>query len=80
MVEALAWRDGDRRVLWLANLTAEAVTLRLVGLAEAGRHLSVIDAAAFERAAIDPDALDRLARPLAAASLTLDAYGVARID
>jgi D-apionolactonase len=80
VVEALAWRDGDRRVLWLANLTPEAVTLRLVGLAEAGRHLSVIDAAAFERAAIDPDALDRLARPLAAASLTLDAYGVARID
>jgi len=39
-----------------------------------------IDAAVFERATREPGALESLARPLIGATLTLDAYGVARID
>jgi len=79
-VAALAWREGDRRVLWLANLTANPVDLAIAGLPKDGARLSVIDAAAFERATREPGALDNLARPLPGSSFTLDAYGVARID
>jgi hypothetical protein len=79
-VAALAWRDGDRRVLWLANLTAQPVEIVIAGLPKTGAGLSVIDATTFERATREPGALDNLARPLSGAKLTLDAYGVARID
>ncbi|SEF06682.1 hypothetical protein SAMN05519104_8249 [Rhizobiales bacterium GAS188] len=79
-VAALAWREGDRRVLWLANLTAEPLALRIAGLPKRGHRLSLIDSAAFKLATREPDALDSLARPLAGEELTLDAYAVARID
>jgi D-apionolactonase len=82
-VAALAWRGVDRVVLWLANLTAERLELRiggLGGLGGSGRRISVIDAAAFEWAVRRPDALDVLARPFGDMELTLDAYAVARID
>ena len=79
-VAALAWREGERRVLWLANLTANPVDLAIAGLPKDGARLSLIDAAAFARATREPGALDNLARPLPGSGLTLDAYGVARID
>jgi|SRR5271166_5128267 len=77
---ALAWCDGERVVLWLANLTAEPLALRIKGLAGEGRSVSVVDAAAFETAATKLDALDSLRLPIDGADLVLDAYGVARID
>jgi D-apionolactonase len=77
---ALAWRENGRSVQWLANLTAEPLSLRIGGLAGANRRLCVIDAAAFEQATMTPDALDVLARPFAGESLTLDAYATALID
>ena len=77
---ALAWRDGERVILWLANLTAEPQTLRIAGLDGSGRQVSVIDAASFEQAVCAPDALDALARPFVGAELTLDAYAAAQID
>jgi D-apionolactonase len=77
---ALAWHEADRRVLWLANLTPEPLALRISGLAEPSRRLSVIDAAAFKQAVSDPGALDLLVRPFAGEKLNLDAYAVARID
>jgi hypothetical protein len=79
-VAALAWREGERPVLWLANLTAEPVDLAIAGLPGNGARLSVVDAAGFERATREPGALENLARPLTGATFTLDAYGVARID
>ena len=36
-VAALAWREGGRVVLWLANLTPEPVTMRIDGRGKAGR-------------------------------------------
>jgi hypothetical protein len=39
-----------------------------------------MDAANFERAARDPDALNALARPFGGAEAALDAYAVARIE
>ena len=79
-VAALAWREGERQVLWLANLTAQPVDLAIAGLPGNGARLSVLDAAGFERATREPGFLESLARPLPGATLTLDAYGVARID
>ena len=79
-VAALAWREGERTILWLANLSAEPRTLSVAGLERSGRRIGVIDAASFEQAARAPDALDALARPFEGAELTLDAYAAARID
>jgi D-apionolactonase len=76
---ALAWREGERTVLWLANLGAAPLALRIEGLGEAGRRLSVIDVATFEQAARTADALDALAQRFVGDELTLDAYAVARI-
>jgi hypothetical protein len=77
---ALAWRENGRCLLWLANLTAEPLSLRIAGLTVAHRRLSVIDVAAFDRATRTPDALDVLKQPFAGDELTLDAYATALID
>ena len=77
---ALAWSDGDRTILWLANLTAEPLKVQIEGLGDRARRVSVIDAAVFEQTVREADALDALGRPLAGAELTLDSYATARID
>jgi len=77
---ALAWSDGDRTILWLANLTAEPLKVQIEGLGDRARRVSVIDAAVFEQTVRRPDALDALGRPLAGAELTLDSYAAVRID
>jgi hypothetical protein len=77
-IAVLGWRQADRCVLWLANLTPEPVALRIIGLNEATPMLSPIDAACFEQAVRDPRALETLARPHVG-ELHLDAYAVARI-
>ena len=77
---ALGWRDGERVVLWLANLTAEAFTVHVDGLPGGHGTVTVIDAAAFETAATKVDALELLRRRINGAEIALDAYGVARID
>ena len=78
-VAALAWREGEDLVVWLANLTAEPVELRVEGVGQTDRRLSVLDAAAFAQAVRDPGALDAMARPYDGSALTLDAYATARI-
>jgi D-apionolactonase len=77
---ALAWREDTRVVLWLANLTAEHLTIRLGELDDARLQASVLDAAVFEKAVALLDALDALKRPLEATELNLDAYAVARVE
>ena len=77
---ALAWSDGDRTILWLANLTAEPLKVQIDGLGDGARRVSVIDAAVFEQTDREADALDALGRPLAGAELTLNSYATARID
>ena len=80
-VAALAWREGARIVLWLANLTARAAD-EFAWQASRTRALqaSVLDASAFEQAVASLDALDALRRPLEEAELNLDAYAVARVE
>jgi hypothetical protein len=79
-VAALAWREGARIVLWLGNLTAEPLTIRLQGLDEARLEASVLDSSTFEKAAVSLDVLEELRRPLEGAELNLDAYAVARVE
>jgi D-apionolactonase len=73
---ALAWREA----LWLANLTAEPLTIRMAGIEDARLQASLLDASAFEQAARSLHALDSLRRPLKEAELSLDAYAVARVE
>jgi len=77
---ALAWREGARSVLWLANLTAEPLTIRLGGANEPRLQASVLDSSAFEKGVASLEALDALKHPLEARELNLDAYAVACVE
>ena len=79
-VGALAWREDAHIVLWLANLTAEPVTIRVAGFEDARIKVSALDSSAFEKAVVSLDALEELRRPLEEAELNLDAYAVARVE
>jgi hypothetical protein len=79
-VAALAWREGARVVLWLANLTAEPRTIRMAGFEDARLKASVLDSSAFEKAVVSLDALDVLKSTLKDPELNLDAYAVARVE
>ncbi len=77
---ALAWREGARFVLWLANLTADPLTFRLGGMNGSRLQASVIDSATFEKAVGSLDSLDAYKHPLETTELDLDAYAVARVE
>jgi hypothetical protein len=77
---ALAWREDTRTVLWLANLTAEPLTIRLGGLNEPRLQASVLDSSAFENAVASLEALEAYKHPLEATELKLDAYAVACVE
>jgi hypothetical protein len=79
-VAALAWREGPRVVLWVANLTAGPLTVRMAGIEDARVQASVVDASGFEHAAASLHALESLTRPLKEAELNLDAYAVACVE
>jgi hypothetical protein len=67
-------------VLWLANLTAKPLTIRLGGFDDARCQASILDSAAFEKVVASLDALDAFKHPLGATELNLDAYAVARVE
>ena len=67
-------------VLWLANLTADPLTIRMSGFEDAPLQASVLDSSAFEQAVARLDTLDALRRPLEEPELNLDAYAVARVE
>jgi hypothetical protein len=77
---ALAWREGARSVLWLANLTAEPLRIRFGEVNEPRLQASVLDSSAFEKAVASLDSLDAYKHPLEATELNLDAYAVARVE
>jgi hypothetical protein len=79
-VAALAWREGARIVLWLANLTAEPLTIHMAGFQNARLKASVFDPSTFEKAVVSSDALEELRRPLEEAELNLDAYAAACVE
>jgi hypothetical protein len=67
-------------VLWLANLTAEPLSIRMTGIEDTRLQASLLDASGFEQAAASLHALEPLKRPLKEAELNLDAYAVARVE
>ncbi len=79
-VAALAWREAARIVLWLANLTAEPLTIHMAGFQNARLKASVLDPSTFEKAVVSSDALEELRRPLEEAELNLDAYAVVCVE
>jgi hypothetical protein len=79
-VARLAWREGTHTVLWLANLTADPLTIRMSGFEDAPLQASVLDSSAFEQAVARLDTLVALRRPLEEPELNLDAYAVARVE
>jgi hypothetical protein len=77
---ALAWREGPRVVLWLANLTAEPLTIRMTGIEDARLQASLLDAYGFEHAAASLHAQSSLKRPLEEAEPNLHTLAVARVE
>jgi D-apionolactonase len=78
-IQALAYRDGDETVLWLANLTAEPCLVRLEGLGSTEAEVARLDAPSFAAITSGPDGFcqsERLPHP---DRLELDAFAVARI-
>ena len=47
-------------MLWLANLTAEPLTVRMAGFQDARLQASVLDSSSFEKAVVSLDALQEL--------------------
>ncbi|MGH6945135.1 MAG: hypothetical protein ACREH6_13060, partial [Geminicoccaceae bacterium] len=79
-VQALAWQDGPRTVLWLANLTGAERALTLDGLpAEVGR-ITTLDLASFAAAASGTDGLTGAATAGPAAPLELGPYALVRLE
>ena len=78
-VEALAWRENGRDVVWLANLTASPVEVALEGTPAGTARMAVLDTESFVEATRDPDALDADAAVVPAGPFRLDGYAVARI-
>ena len=79
-VEALAFVADGATTLWLANLTAEPVSVELPAGSFEGARLAVLDADSFEPASVSPDFLEAAARSVDDRSIALDAYAVASIS
>jgi hypothetical protein len=78
-LRALAWRDGGRTQLWLANLRAEPLEVELDGVPKRAARLWTLDEDSFEAAITDP-AFGERAAPFAGDRLTLQPFAVARLS
>ena len=79
-VQALAWQDDARRVLWLANLTGREQSVRVAGLPAAEARVARLDLEGFVAATAGPDGLARTETSGPVGSLVLGAYAVARLE
>lgn len=76
-IEALAYREESKIVLWLANLTSDTQTVRVAG--RDCENAAIIDADSFECAVSNWNALSALDHPHTADTISLDAYAVTRL-
>jgi hypothetical protein len=76
---AIAARDGEHIVLWIANLTADEIAVEIPG-ADGSARITLMNADAFERLTTAPDFLQSAAAGMPGGRLVLDAYAVARIE
>ena len=76
---AIAYRGKDGPVLWLANLTPQAQTVRVTGFTGAAK-VSVLDEGSFAKATTDTAFLEKSGKRVAkVGNVALRPYAVARI-
>ncbi|MGI9500280.1 MAG: hypothetical protein ACR2P3_09590 [Geminicoccaceae bacterium] len=75
-VQAVAYKDGDRTTLWIANLTGEPQEVVIEGLAGSGQ-IATLDLDSFIAATTGADDLETNEGPIDL--LDLGAYGVVRV-
>ncbi|MCW5625969.1 MAG: hypothetical protein KIT73_14755 [Burkholderiales bacterium] len=76
-VASLACKAKGGTILWLANLTAEALTLGVDGVAGRGIHGASLDEASFVQAVTDPIRWQSRWKPVDPSNIPLGAYAVA---
>jgi D-apionolactonase len=79
-VQALAWQNDGGPVLWLANLTAQEQSVRVLGLPSAATKVARLDVEHFVTATSSPDGLARTETSTSVGALVLGAYAVARLE
>jgi hypothetical protein len=77
-VQAIAWRDGNRTMLCIANLTGEPQEVRIEGLPTGRARTATLDLDTFIAATGGPDGLE--AEEGMASQLDLGAYGFVWIE
>jgi hypothetical protein len=79
-IDALALKNGEATMLWLANCDAAAASV-VVPL-ESGRkaRIAMLDAASFEQLTTTRDYIDVAMRDFKGGSVTLDAYAVVKVE
>lgn len=78
-LRTVAWRKGRTTHLWLANLRDVPVEVKLRGLPKGEATLMLLDEASFEDSVREPAFGDK-GKPFKGATVTLQAFAVARID
>jgi D-apionolactonase len=78
-VQALAWRDNGRTVLWLANLTGQEQSVAIAGSPAGKATMARLDLERFVTATSGPDGLARTEISGSVGPVDLDAYAVVRL-
>jgi D-apionolactonase len=79
-VQALAWRDNGRLVLWLANLTGHEQSVAIAGSAAGQATIARLDLERFVSATSGPDGLARTEISGSPGTVELEAYAAARLE
>jgi hypothetical protein len=80
-VLGLAYEHGkQKRLLWLANLTADPQTVHVPGAVAGSTTVNQLDSASAAAAALDPAAFAAEGRAIPGSVLTLGPYAVAAVD
>jgi hypothetical protein len=79
-VQALAWRNDGRRVVWLANLTGCQHSVAIAGCPGGEARIARLDIERFITATSGPDGLARTETLGALGPVHLEAYAVARLE
>jgi hypothetical protein len=80
IVQSLAWRDGDRTVVWLANLTGRPQSVAIAGRPPGRAVMARLDLDRFVGATAGPDGWDEREAMASAGAVDLGAYAVARLE
>lgn len=78
-IEAIAARQDDSLILWLANLTSEVVEVELPAQFAMQSRILILDTDSFKRLTTLPAYLDATGQNVGDATIKLDAFAAARI-